>query len=61
MKVIKIPSRKLYKNNKTPLHLAVENNSKEMFELLLISKKVDLNSQDILFHNQKILLFIKKI
>ena len=37
-----------------PLHLAVENNSKEMLELL-ISKGADINAKDIIYLNMEIL------
>ena len=34
--------------NETPLHLAVENHSKEMIEIL-ISKRADINAKDIIY------------
>ena len=46
--------------NKTPLHYATENNSKEIGELL-ISKGADINAKNILYLNIKILFFIKII
>ena len=42
--------------NKTPLHIAAENNSKEIGEIL-ISKGADINAKDIIYLNIIILLF----
>ena len=42
--------------NKTSLHIAAENNSKEMFELL-ISKGADINAIDIIYLNIKVFFF----
>ena len=46
--------------NRTPLHIAAENNSKEMGELL-ISKGADINAIDIIYLNIIILFLIKII
>ena len=46
--------------NKTPLHIAAENNSKEIVEIL-ISKGSDINAKDINYQNIKILFLIKII
>ena len=46
--------------NKTPLHYAIKNDSKEMLELL-ISKGADVNAIDIIFRIMKILFLIKEI
>ena len=46
--------------NKTPLHWAAKNNSKEIGELL-ISKGADINAKDIISLNIKILFLIKII
>ena len=43
-----------------PLHYAAENNSKEMFEIL-ISKGADINAIDIIYLNILILFLIKVI
>ena len=40
----------LCENNTTPLHVAAENNAKEMGELL-ISKGADINAKDINYQN----------
>ena len=49
----------LNKKNRTPLHIALEKNSKEMAEIL-ISKGADINAKDI--HDQNIIiLFLIKI
>ena len=40
--------RKLTEKNKSPLHIAVEKNAKEMLEILL-SKGVDINIIDIIY------------
>ena len=48
------------KKNETPLHIAAENNSKEIGELL-ISKGANTNAIDIIYLNMKIFLFIKII
>ena len=45
----------LNKKNRTPLHIALEKNSKEIGELL-ISKGADINAKDI--HYQKMIIFI---
>ena len=41
---------KLNKKNKTPLHFAAMNNSKEIGEIL-ISKGADINAKDIIYLN----------
>ena len=46
--------------NKTPLHYAVENNSKEIGEIL-ISKGADINAKDIIYLKVLILFLIKII
>ena len=46
--------------NKTPLHYAAENNSKEMLEIL-ISKGAKINAKDIIYLNILILFLIKII
>ena len=46
--------------NKTPLHYAAENNSKEIGEVL-ISKGADINAKDINYQNIIILFSIKRI
>ena len=46
--------------NKTPLHIAVRKNSKEILELL-ISKGADINGKDIIYLNIKISFLIKII
>ena len=46
--------------NKTPLHYAAENNSKEMV-VILISKGADINAIDIFYLNSIILFLIKRI
>ena len=51
--------RKLNKKNETPLHIAAENNSKAIGEIL-ISKGADINAKDIIYLNI-ILLFLIKI
>ena len=43
--------------NWTPLHIAAENNSKEIGELL-ISKGADINAEDIIYLNIGILFLI---
>ena len=50
----------LNKKNETPLHYALENNSKEMFELL-VSKGADIHVKDIIYLNIKISFLIKII
>ena len=55
-----IKERNLPLNNETPLHIALEKNSKEMFELL-ITKGVDINAKDIIYLNRRILFLIKII
>ena len=46
--------------NQTPLHIAVDRNSKEIVEIL-ISKGADINAIDIIYLNIKILLLINII
>ena len=48
------------RGGKTPLHIALEKNSKEMVELL-ISKGADINAIDIIYLNIGILFLIKII
>ena len=43
-----IKERKLYKNNKTPIHFATMNDSNKIGELL-ISKGADINAKDIIY------------
>ena len=43
-----IKERNLNKNNKTPLHIAAQNNSIKIGELL-ISKGADINAKDIIY------------
>ena len=43
-----IKERNLNKNNKTPLHIALENKSDKIGELL-ISKGADINAKDIIY------------
>ena len=43
-----IKERNLNKNNKTPLHIAAENGSIKIGELL-ISKGADINAKDIIY------------
>ena len=50
----------LNKNNKTPLHLAAENNSKEVGELL-ISKGADINAKNLIHLTIEILFLINII
>ena len=50
----------LNKKNKTPLHIALENNSKEIGKIL-ISKGADINAKDIYYQNIRILFLIKVI
>ena len=50
----------LNKKNKTPLHIALEKNSKEMFEIL-ISKGADINAIDVIYLIIKILFLINQI
>ena len=52
--------KKLNKKNITPLHYAIEKNSKEMIELL-VSKGADINAKDIIFLNSVILFLVKQI
>ena len=47
--------KKFFNKNRTPLHYAAENNSKEVFELL-ISKGADIDAKGIIYLN--IILFI---
>ena len=42
--------------NRTPLHIAAENNSKDMLEILIL-KGADINAGDINYQN-KIILFL---
>ena len=51
--------RILNKKNQTPLHIALENNSKEIGEIL-ISKGADINAKDINYQNI-IILFLNNI
>ena len=44
--------------DQTPLHIALENNSKEIGKLL-ISKGADINAKDIIYLNMIILFLIK--
>ena len=60
IKVILHKLRKLNKKNKTPLHYAAENNSKEMIEVL-ISVGADITEKDIIYLNIGILFLIKII
>ena len=46
--------------HKTPLQIALENNSKEIGELL-ISKGADINTKNIIYRNIKLLLLINVI
>ena len=46
--------------NRTPLHIAAENNSKEMLEIL-ISKGADINAKDIIYLNIIEILFLINI
>ena len=48
------------KKNETPLHIAAENNSKEIGELL-ISKGADINAKDINYQTILILFLINLI
>ena len=50
--MIEIQERNLNKNNKTPLHIALDNKYDKMFELL-ISKGADINLKDIIYQNMK--------
>ena len=50
----------MYKENITPLHIALENNSKKIGELL-ISKGADINAKDIIYQIIIILFLIKII
>ena len=50
----------LYKQNKTPLHIAAQKNMKEIGELL-ISKGADIDAFDIIYLNMVILFLIKLI
>ena len=45
---IKTKKRNLNKNNKTPLHFAIENKLEKIGELL-ISKGADINEKDIIY------------
>ena len=45
-----IKERNLNKNNKTPLHIALENKSDIIGEIL-ISKGADINAKDIIYQN----------
>ena len=49
------------KMNKTPLHYATENNSKEIIELLISKETIDINAKDIVYLNTIILFLIKII
>ena len=46
--IFEIKERNLNKNNKTPLHIAAENDSNKIGELL-ISKGADINAKDIIY------------
>ena len=50
----------LNKKNKTPLHYALENNSKKIAEIL-ISKGADINAKDINYQNMILFIWIKII
>ena len=50
--IIEIKEWNLNKNNKTPLHIALENKSDKIGELL-ISAGVDINETDIIYQNMK--------
>ena len=52
--------RKLNKKNKTPLHIALEKNSKEVLEIL-ISKGADINAIDVFYLNIDLILFFINI
>ena len=52
-----IKERNFNKNNKTPLHLAAENDCIKMGELL-ISKGADINAKDIIYQNLIVLFLI---
>ena len=52
--------RKFKKKNKTPLHIAIENNAKDIGELL-ISKGAIINAKDMKFKNVIIIFFIRII
>ena len=58
LKIVEYKARKSNKNNKTPLHWAAINNSKEMVQLLLL-KRSDINAKDIGYPKIIILFFIK--
>ena len=45
-----IKERNLNKNNKTPLHIALENKFDKIGEIL-ISKGADINAKDIIYQN----------
>ena len=47
-----IKERNLNKNNETPLHIALENKSDKIGELL-ISKGADINAKNIIYQNIK--------
>ena len=49
---IEIKEWNLYKNIKTPLHYAAENDSNKIGEIL-ISKGADINAKDIIYQNIK--------
>ena len=55
-----ITFKRTKKKNRTPLHFALENNSKDMIELLL-SKRADINGKDIIYLIIIILFLIKII
>ena len=48
------------KKNKTPLHIALEKNLKEIGELL-ISEGADINAKDINYQNISIMIFLINI
>ena len=60
MKVILIKKQKLNRKNCTPLHYAIENNSKEIGELL-ITKGADITVKDIIYQILEIFFKIKVI
>ena len=48
--IIEIKERNLNKNNYTPLHIALENKSDKIGEIL-ISAGADINAKDIIYQN----------
>ena len=60
MRHIQVKERHLISNNKTPLHIAAENDSIKIGELL-ISKGADINAKDIIYQIiKKLFLIIQK-